>query len=51
MESDELDTAQNLTQALKVVADWIWSSPSSHLLCDLLSAVGGASRSGRSRSG
>ena len=24
MESDELDTAQNLTQALKVVADWIW---------------------------
>jgi hypothetical protein len=24
MESDELETAQNLTQALKVVADWIW---------------------------
>jgi hypothetical protein len=25
LESDELDTAQSLTQALKVVADWIWA--------------------------
>ena len=51
MESDELDAAQNLTQALKVVADWIWPAFLAFALRSGSCAVGGASRSGRSPSG